>query len=155
MPSKSLILSAVTLIVISGFATTVPAFAASNEKVLYSFNCCTDGVYPLGALLIFDAAGNLYGTTVYGGGNDEGVVFELSPGSDGTWTETVLHSFSGPDGARPDASLIFDTKRNLYGTTTSGGAHGGGTVFQLTPIGAFLSFLPPNCYASRTLSKPT
>ena len=132
MPRKSLILSAVTLIVIFGFATTAPSFAASKGKVLYNFNCCTDGVSPSGGL-IFDAAGNLYGTTVYGGANDGGVVFKLSPGGDRTRTETVLHSFSGPDGLRPDAHLIFDANANLYGTTTSGGAYGGGTAFQLTP----------------------
>src|ERR1017187_8224217 len=94
----------------------------------------TDGLIPYGGL-IFDAAGNLYGTTGYGGTNDLGTVFELTPAAGGTWTEQVLHSFgSGTDGAYPYAGLIFDGAGNLYGTTSGGGtAHG--TLFELTPAG--------------------
>jgi uncharacterized repeat protein (TIGR03803 family) len=83
--------------------------------------------------LIFDTAGNLYGTTEAGGAYRCGTVFKLTPNTDGRWTETVLHSFKGSDGRSPYASLIFDTAGNLYGTTYKGGAHGLGTVFKITP----------------------
>ncbi len=107
-----------------------------TEKVLHSFNDNgTDGDLPY-AGLIFDAAGNLYGTTVAGGSSYAGTVFELTPHGNGNWTEKVLHSFSnvGTDGASPFAGLIFDAAGNLYGTTTYGGNHPG-TVFELTPTG--------------------
>ena len=109
-----------------------------TEKRLHNFGNGTDGVYPYGAL-IFDADGNLYGTT-YGGGSNActgfgcGVAFEMTPNGSGGWTEKKLHNFgSGTDGANPSASLIFDAEGNLYGTTTYGGSHNGGTVFEITP----------------------
>jgi uncharacterized repeat protein (TIGR03803 family) len=82
--------------------------------------------------LIFDNAGNLYGTTGGGGANGDGTVFELTP-SNGIWTETVLHSFSGSDGLTPDAGLIFDSAGNLYGTTTGFDTTNDGVVFEVTP----------------------
>ena len=103
-----------------------------TEKLLRSFNCDSDGWGPNASLLI-DAAGNLYGTTTYGGPNNSGIVFELSPQQDGGWTETVLHSFGGGDGSNPYAGLIMDAIGNLYGTTSGGGIHSWGTVFELTP----------------------
>ena len=106
-----------------------------TESVLYSFcqlEKCADGDGSV-ASLIFDAAGSLYGTTFGGGSSSAGTVFKLVPNSDGTWTESVLHSFSGPDGADPAGGLIFDASGNLYGTTWSGGTGGGGIVFELTP----------------------
>jgi len=134
MPSKSVILSAVTLIVICGFvATTAPAFASDKEKVLYSFCSqadCTDGQGPYSGLIL-DAAGNWYGTTRYGGANGNGVAFELSPGVDGTWTEKVLHSFCSSkncrDGLQPMGGLVSDALGNLYGTTY----YACGTIFEL------------------------
>ena len=104
-----------------------------TESVLHSFNY-SDGEVPF-AGLIFDAAGNLYGTTAGGGAYDAGTVFQLTPNGDGSWTESVLHSFNGKDGRQPLSSLIFDAGGNLYGATYSGGAFGDGTVFQLTPNG--------------------
>jgi uncharacterized repeat protein (TIGR03803 family) len=84
--------------------------------------------------LALDSSGNLYGTTFDGGAYGEGTVFELSRGSNGKWTERVLHDFEGGnDGEAPYASPIFDTAGNLYGTTRYGGASGNGTVFELTP----------------------
>jgi uncharacterized repeat protein (TIGR03803 family) len=80
--------------------------------------------------LIFDSAGNLYGTTSYGGAG-YGVVFELSPVGK-RWKETVLHTFAGTDGANPASGLIFDTAGNLYGTTLNG-PDGDATVFELSP----------------------
>ncbi len=137
------ILSLTALILFLGFlAAENPLFAADKEKILYTFcpsSGCKDGSNPAAAL-IFDAGGNLYGTTRMGGlpgcgsGNGCGTVFELTRGANGKWAETVLHSFgNGKDGSDPEASLIFDTAGNLYGTTFRGGAYGNGCVFQLTP----------------------
>lgn len=130
------------LILSSPFA----AWAASKENVLYSFcpiGGCVDGASPKSSLIL-DAAGDLYGTTwaggIYGGIYGSGTVFELTPGENGTWIETVLHSFNrdGKDGYFPEAGLILDAAGNLYGTTSSGGGSGCygsgcGTVFRLTP----------------------
>ena len=125
------------------FELTPTAYVGWTERVLYSFcvGNCDDGSQPF-AGLIFDAAGNLYGTTHRGGGFNLGTVFKLSPNGNGGWTETVLHSFSyGTDGIYPSAGLIFDATGNLYGTTTEGGTGSGcgndgcGTVFELSPNG--------------------
>jgi uncharacterized repeat protein (TIGR03803 family) len=110
-----------------------------NETVLYAFTGGADGGSPEAALTI-DAAGNLYGTTQAGGLFDCeqycGVVFEVSPNSNGTWSEKVLHSFTGaPDGFAPVNGVVFDKAGNLYGTTGAGGQNGWGTVFELTPNG--------------------
>ncbi len=99
----------------------------------------TDGTTPLGGVIV-DNAGNLYGTTVYGGtgtcfSNGCGTVFKLSPNADGRWQEKILYNFvnNGTDGVNPYTGLTFDTAGNLYGTTNSGGAYNQGTVFQLSP----------------------
>jgi uncharacterized repeat protein (TIGR03803 family) len=105
-----------------------------TEKVLHDFNNDgKDGTYPV-ASLTFDAVGNLYGTTNFGGYGGE-TVFELTPNAGGVWTDTVLHGFSkqGENGAGPFAGLVFDASGNLYGTAYSGGAFGQGTVFEITP----------------------
>ncbi len=116
-----------------------------SEAVLYTFTLAADGGFPHSSL-IFDSAGNLYGTTVSGGENPSclptsncsGVVFELSPepGPTGTsWTETVLYSFTGgADGEFPQSGPIFDSAGNLYGTTYNSKG-GGGSVFELSPSG--------------------
>jgi uncharacterized repeat protein (TIGR03803 family) len=105
-----------------------------TQKVLHSFHDNgKDGSTPVTSLIL-DAAGNLYGTTVNGGAHAAGVVFELTPGAGGEWTEKILHNFGvGSDGTAPEAALIFDGAGNLYGTTSSGGAHFSGTVFELSP----------------------
>ena len=110
-----------------------------KEIVLHSFNG-KDGSAPF-APVIFDTAGNLYGTTASGGNSrGNGVVFQLTPDSKGKWKETVLHLFTGgKDGALPFAAVISDTNGNLYGTTEGGGnlsdcaGFGCGVVYQLTP----------------------
>lgn len=107
-----------------------------TETVLYSFTGGDDGQYPFGSV-IFDQAGNLYGTTQLGGTSGQGVVFQLTPSPAG-WTETVLYSFTGgDDGGQPLCSLVSDSAGNLYGTT-SRGAQGGtaGTVFELVSLGS-------------------
>ncbi len=103
-----------------------------TESVLYSFTGGADGADPF-AGLIFDQAGNLYGTTYQGGSAGVGTVFELTPNLDGGWTQNVLHSFKNSDGRYPVGGVIFGADGNLYGTTTNGGAAGQGTVFELTP----------------------
>jgi uncharacterized repeat protein (TIGR03803 family) len=118
------------------FELVASAGGGWTEKVLYSFGGnSTDGYGPSGSL-IFDAAGNLYGTTGTGGVYGFGTVFELSPTEGGAWTEKVLHSFTGTGGSSPLANLIFDTAGNLYGTTRMGGRHNAGTVFELVPTRA-------------------
>ena len=101
-------------------------------KTLYSFQGAPDGSFPYGALL-FDAAGNLYGTTYYGGTNGLGAVYQLSRGAARVWSETVLYSFrAGSDGNSSISNLVSDAAGNLYGTTSEGGL-GSGTIFKLTP----------------------
>jgi uncharacterized repeat protein (TIGR03803 family) len=112
----------------------------STFRVIHGFTGHQDGGYPESPL-IFDGAGNLYGTTLGGGktrgGCDYldgcGVVFELKPNTDGSWTESVLYSFIFKRGGYPEAGLIFDQVGNLYGTTFYGGAADGGAVFELIP----------------------
>ena len=115
------------------FKLTKNSDGSWTESVLYSFAGGTDGATPYAAVT-FDASGNLYGTTYTGGASSAGTVFELVPSSGGTWTESVLYSFTGgSDGANPYAGLIFDAAGNLYGTTWYGGASGDGVVYKLTP----------------------
>jgi len=105
-----------------------------TETVIHNFNANgVDGYSPNGGLT-FDAAGNLYGTTEFGGTDVYGIVFELSPTKSGSWTETILHNFTdGDDGGAPQyGSLIFDKNGNVYGTTQNGGLYGGGVAFELS-----------------------
>jgi uncharacterized repeat protein (TIGR03803 family) len=104
-----------------------------RESVLYRFTGASDGANPY-STVIFDQAGNMYGTTTGGGANGAGAVFELSPAAGGTYTETVLYSFiRNPGSATPLDGLIFDTAGNLYGTTENSGERG--IVFELSPAG--------------------
>lgn len=118
-----------------------------TESTIYTFSGGSDGSYPFGAL-VFDAAGNLYGTTGAGGDLTDcapsggcGTVYILTPTGTGAWTHSVLHSFKGgSDGKWPLGGIVFDAAGNLYGTTEEGGgqiggscSYGCGTVFQLTP----------------------
>jgi uncharacterized repeat protein (TIGR03803 family) len=108
--------------------------SAHGQKftVVYSFAGGNDGQAPY-AGLVRDSAGNLYGTTYFGGGSGYGTVFKVDP----TGKKTVLHNFTGGiDGAFPlsmDGRLLLDAAGNLYGTTDGGGI--GGTVFKMDPTG--------------------
>ena len=104
-----------------------------REKIIHSFNY-QNGGEPLGGL-VFDSAGNLYGTTEYGGHYTHGAVFELELQPSGSWKEKVLHSFNpgSGDGFAPYSGLIIDSSGRLYGTTPAGG-YGWGTVFQLALV---------------------
>ena len=104
-----------------------------TESVLYRFTGGTFGQFPLFGDLVFDQAGNLYGTTFEGGSNGQGVVYELSP-SAGGWTQNVLYNLNdATSGYFPYSGVIFDRFGNLYGTASMGGAYNYGTVYQLTP----------------------
>jgi uncharacterized repeat protein (TIGR03803 family) len=104
-----------------------PSGAAWMESTIYAFG--TEAYQPL-AGLIFDAAGNLYGTTVFGGSGGGGTVYEVQP-SNGSWTATVLYGFSGYEG--PMDKLVMDSQGNLYGTSTLTGDDAKGEVFKLAP----------------------
>ena len=103
-----------------------------RETQLYAFQGGSDGGGPSGGV-IFDSAGNLYGTTEFGG-LGEGTVFKLTHNSDGTWTESVLYSFHGTDAANPAGPLVFDAAGNLWGVA-GGGEFDHGAIFKLTPSG--------------------
>ena len=91
-----------------------------TEKVLYSFKGLNDGAAPFASPLVLDSAGNLYGAAWQNGAHDYGVVYELSPGSGGVWTQKVLCSFPGGSGGEsPLGNLTFDSGGNLYGTAVS------------------------------------
>jgi uncharacterized repeat protein (TIGR03803 family) len=117
----------------SVFKLTLGSTGKWSESVLYSFKTGTDGNSPT-STLVFDAHGNLYGTTSAGGdANGDGTVFKLTPISGGKWKETVVHRFkNSPDGANPYYGLVLDKAGNLYGTTASGGVSSG-VVFEFTP----------------------
>jgi len=132
-----------------------PVSGGWKESVIYRFNQTksrNDGRSPM-AGLVMDAAGNLYGTTQYGGNGCSqscGTVYELVPGVNGAWTETVLYNFQGGapfhsanDGSYPLAALALDSLGNLYGTTYWGGSNSGpncsngcGVVFEVSPNGS-------------------
>jgi uncharacterized repeat protein (TIGR03803 family) len=98
---------------------------------LYAFKDQPDGALPYGGL-IFDRAGNLYGTTYYAGVHDVGTVYKLAH-VNGSWTETVLYNFKGgTDGSSPISTLVSDAAGNLYGTTSDGGTQCAcGVIFKL------------------------
>lgn len=113
------------------FELTPASGGGWTETVIHSFNG-SDGDSPT-APLVFDQEGNLYGTTSRGG-TDYGTVFELTPNADGSWSESVLHSFTGgDDGAFPLPGLAIDPAGNLYGTTYMGGRYKVGVAFELLP----------------------
>jgi uncharacterized repeat protein (TIGR03803 family) len=113
-----------------------PGSSGWTETILYNFTGQSDGGEPADGL-IFDASGNLYGTTSFSEPihHNYGVAFRLSPSSGGGWTEKVLHGFANgtSDGQYPYASLVFDKSGNLYGTTSFGGSADEGGIFKIVP----------------------
>jgi uncharacterized repeat protein (TIGR03803 family) len=112
-----------------------PSQSGWTESVLYAFTGTSfDGGNPLGSL-VFDGAGNLFGTVLGPGPAEGGSAFQLSPSGE-NWSFTVIYGFDGfvgsKDGAGSEAGLIFDSMGNLYGTTAFGGDFGSGTAFELT-----------------------
>jgi uncharacterized repeat protein (TIGR03803 family) len=121
-----------------GEGTVYKLTAAKNgkwtERTLYPFKGTANGRQPF-AGVVFDAAGNIYGTTIYGGQYGMGTVFELvRVGKTGYgYKEKVLWSFNGTDGSEPNGGLLLDSAGNLYGTTSQGGSYGAGVVFEVMP----------------------
>lgn len=113
-----------------GIVFKIPS--GGSETVLHSFaNSTSDGGYPT-AGLILASDGNYYGTTNSGGSANKGTVFKITPSG----VETLLYAFTGgSDGGSPQGPLIQGSDGNFYGTTGAGGAHGDGTVFQVTSNG--------------------
>lgn len=115
-----------------------PAAGGWTKSVLYQFSGGADGGNPFVGDLIFDEAGNLYGTTAGGGSIGAGTVYELTPTSGG-WTETVLYSFGANGEGNPLGGVVFDGSGNLYLSAFYGGEQSGGlngAIFQLTPSGS-------------------
>jgi uncharacterized repeat protein (TIGR03803 family) len=109
-----------------------------NETVVYRFQGIPDGAGPGGGDIMFDSAGDIYGTTISGGTGvcgtyGCGTVYKLTR-SGGNWTESILYSFTGgSDGFSPWGGLVFDKAGNIYATSTSGGTNDSGAIVQLTP----------------------
>ncbi len=112
-----------------------------TETILYAFGNTGDGVYP--GSFAFDRSGNVLGVTNKGGTNNVGVIYQLTPAAQGSWTESILYTFtSALDGAYP-TGLTMDSAGNLFGVASQGGFDGCvgqdlnlvgcGTVFELTP----------------------
>jgi uncharacterized repeat protein (TIGR03803 family) len=116
-----------------GYGTVFKLNTAYKEKVLHAFSGGNDGGYPYYGGLVRDSAGNLYGTTSFGGAHQYfGIVFKVNAAG----KQTVLYTFTGgADGGQPNASVIRDAAGNLYGTTIAGGAFGHGTIFRLDKTG--------------------
>jgi len=117
---------------VGGCGTVFKIDTSGNETVLYSFTGGADGAWPTGTPAI-DAAGNLYGTTLFGGDSKCGcgVVFKLDPHG----VETVLFAFKVKSGA--ESGLVRDSAGNLYGNTDGGGAYGVGSVFKVDAKGVW------------------
>jgi uncharacterized repeat protein (TIGR03803 family) len=120
------------------FELSPTASGSWQEKTIHTFSSGTDGSQPQEPL-IFDASGNLYGTTSAGGTGCNsslcGTVYKLSPQDNGKWKETILHYFeSATDGSEPAGGVILDSNGDLYGTTSHGGGrYGYGTIYKITP----------------------
>ena len=115
----------------AGFGVVYALDPAGQETVLYTFIGGADGANPEGGV-VRDPAGNLYGTTLFGGADGQGIVFKVDPSGQ----ETVLHTFTGgADGGGPTSGVVLDPAGNLYGTTPGGGPAGAGVVYMLNPSG--------------------
>ena len=125
-----------------GIVFELVAATGWSENIVHQFGGGSDGMYP-NPQLAKDKNGNLYGSTLFGGGlgtcsagggyDGCGTVYELSPGSNGTWTETILHTFpGGSGGTEPNSPLTFDSKGNLYGETAQT-SPSNGSLFRLIP----------------------
>jgi uncharacterized repeat protein (TIGR03803 family) len=110
-----------------------------KELILHRFGTTGDGAFPGVGALIMDNTGNLYGTTDVGGASGGGTVFKLTRGTNGLWTETILHNFVVGDGSGDHVStgVVMDAAGNLYGTTIAGGDPlcDCGVVYKLAPNG--------------------
>ena len=125
-------------LVAAALAVAAGASAASAFSVLYDFNG-TDAVYAQSPL-VADSAGDLFGTSPYGGAPGQGSVFELPP-QGGPGSLVILHAFTGgSDGSTPFGGLVADSAGDLFGVTSSGGDSGAGTIFELARSGSTFAF---------------
>jgi hypothetical protein len=146
------LLAALSVVVAGAGASNVPA---AQTKLLHAFTGAPDGQFPFAGALVFDGAGNLYGTTPLGGTGSCGwrhavigcgTVYELTPAAGGGWTEHILYSFKNfADGMQPYGTVTLGAGGRVYGVTTAGGVRGQGcippyfglrgcgTAFELTP----------------------
>jgi hypothetical protein len=102
-------------------------------RLLYSFGTSGsgNGAFPQSGSIV---NGAIYGTTGFGGTNDNGIVFSLTKSKSDQWQETILYSFTGGnDGGAPLGQLIQNKQGPLYGVCLRGGTQGGGVVFEVTP----------------------
>jgi uncharacterized repeat protein (TIGR03803 family) len=117
------------------FKMTASTGGRWKRTVLYDFPNCAEGCGP-DATLVFDQRGSLYGVSGGGlsdcGGYTCGVVFKLTRQKNRTWQYSVLHKFTGSDGAFP-WGVIVDSKCNIFGTTENGGTYNAGVAFEITP----------------------
>lgn len=105
-----------------------------TEKALYAFTGNSDGRLPVAFALTMNSHGIIYGTTIRGGTWDSGVIYQLTPGTGGTYTESVLYSFGDlADASTPNGPLAMDSTGTLYGVSSLGGAFDNGTVFRFVP----------------------
>ncbi len=100
------------------------------QKLLYQFSGSPDGAGPGPGVLVWDQAGNIYGTTMSGGFANAGTVYKMTK-SGNSWMEVPIYTFTGPDGGIPYGGVILDDNGNLFGTTIAGGLYGWGNVFEL------------------------
>jgi uncharacterized repeat protein (TIGR03803 family) len=124
---------------IGGGGTVFEISANGEYSILHNFaGVPSDGSF-VNASVTFDSQGNLYGTTYYGGADayNTGTVFKLTPGSNGSWDETLLYNFTDLAAAcqNPTSAVVFDAAGSLYGTTAYGGTYGGGCLYSLSPTG--------------------
>jgi uncharacterized repeat protein (TIGR03803 family) len=112
-----------------------PSAGAWTEKLIHIFPPSQIDFTPQSGV-VFDSAGNLYGTNYYGGPQNMGVVYKLTPSGGGTWTASDLFAFSGADGAYPTSAVTADASGNIYGTASGGGPSnlGGyeGVVYEIS-----------------------
>jgi uncharacterized repeat protein (TIGR03803 family) len=119
--------------------TRNPNDSGIDEQVVHAFGANgAQGFTPF-ATVVFDKRGNLFGITTEGGAPSCGcgVVYGMKAQGNGKWAYQVLHAFGASDGVEPNSTLTLDGKGNLYGTTAGGGANGGGTAFELSPMAEF------------------
>ena len=121
----------------TAFELTPNAGRCCREAPVYNFGSGPDDGRNPEAGLVFDTAGNLYGTTANGGANSTGTIFELVPNAGRCCRENPVYNFGGSgDGQNPFGGVVLDSSGNLYGTTVNGGANGGGTAYEVSPSGA-------------------
>ncbi|MGH9498567.1 MAG: choice-of-anchor tandem repeat GloVer-containing protein [Terriglobales bacterium] len=114
---------------ILGLGAVFKVSSTGTETVLHSFGAIPDAQTPIFNGVALDPSGVLYGVTHHGGAFGLGAIFKI----DAAGNETVIHSFSGPDGEYPYGGLARDPQGSLYGTTSQGGAYGGGVIFRIKP----------------------